>query len=742
MLKLRHRASLRRFETLIRTSQGRRFRAWATFALALIGPVLAVLTYLAFRNADLEGFSGTLRAVLMADFVYVLILAGLLARRVAAIIAARRAKSAGSRLHMRLTGVFSLMALGPTILVAVFATVTINLGLEGWFSERIRSVVANSLETAEAYESEHRLNLTADARLLANFINRNKEQFPLINDPELRELLANGQRQMQRELSEAFVIDGAGEIVVRGDLSYLFAFERPAADEISAARRGEIVIIPDREANEMRALIAMPAFADRYLYVTRAVDGEILDLLDDTRATVSLYRQLEGDRGRLLFEFALIYLAFALVVILAAIFVAFWFADRLARPVARLAGAAQRVGQGDFDVRVKEERGEDEIALLGRTFNRMTQQVTRQRDALVEARNESDRRRRTFEAVLSGVSAGVIGIDETGRIEVMNSAAADLLGRMAGPGEALGEAFPAFGPLFDRIEAEGRLTIQDQVRVSTPRRDEELLVRIGRHRTDDRHYGYVVTFDSITDLVSAQRMAAWGDVARRIAHEIKNPLTPIQLSAERMRRKYGPQIAEGREGFDQIADVIVRQTNDLRRIVDEFSRFARLPEPRLTEVDLRTLIEDALVLRDEEGGDVRFVADLPAEPVRARLDPGLIGQALSNLVKNAGEAVAEGGGGTGVVTIRIERGEGEIVVLVEDDGPGLPEGAADRLFEPYVTTRDKGTGLGLPIVRKIVEDHGGRLILENREGGGARARIHLPAFSTAPETTETGALHA
>ncbi|MEO1001048.1 MAG: HAMP domain-containing protein, partial [Pseudomonadota bacterium] len=377
--------------------------------LAVLGPILVVATYWAFGQISDLSRSTFFRAVIMADLVYVIVLIALVAQRVARMIAARRARSAGSRLHLRLTGVFALVALAPTILVAIFATVSLNFGLEGWFSDRVRAVLGNSLAAAEAYELEHRQNLRADAELLAEYLNANKAQFPLISPAELRELLASGQQQMQRELPEAFVIDGTGALKARGDRSYLFAYDPPGSDAILAAREEGPQIIEDFAANELRALVHLPAFVDRYLYVTRTVDGGVLDLLDETQETVRLYQQLEEARGRLLFEFALIYLGFAVIVILAAIWIGLWFAERLARPVGRLAGAAQRVGAGDFDVRVKEETGDDEIAVLSRVFNRMTTQVKGQRDALVAANRETENRRRLFEAVLSGVTAGVIG---------------------------------------------------------------------------------------------------------------------------------------------------------------------------------------------------------------------------------------------------------------------------------------------------------------------------------------------
>ncbi|MEM7616348.1 MAG: HAMP domain-containing protein, partial [Pseudomonadota bacterium] len=364
--------------------QERRTQNAITLALVALGLVLAILTGITFSSENALT-AEVLRPILLVDFAYVLLVAGLVAQRVIRSLADRRKAAAGSQLHLRLMGVFAVIALLPTILVAVFATVTLNFGLEGWFSDRVRGVVGNSLAAAEAYQDEHMRNLTADAEQLARFLNSQKQRFPLIAPSQFRELLNRGQVQTQRELPEAYVIDGEGTLKARGERSYLFDYEQPDPAAIARAQAGETVIIRDERNDEFRALLALPAFADRYLYVTRDVDGEILQLLDETRETVGLYQQLEQDRGRLLLDFALLYLGFAAIVIFAAIWLGLWFAERLSRPVGQLAAAAQRVGAGDLDVRVKETRGEDEIAMLGRVFNRMTHQVKGQRDALVEA---------------------------------------------------------------------------------------------------------------------------------------------------------------------------------------------------------------------------------------------------------------------------------------------------------------------------------------------------------------------
>ena len=728
------------WERFTRLRRQRRFQNIVTLGLVILGPFLALATFVALGPFGQGAESGSLRLILLADLVYFLALGGMVLARLASMVAARRAKSAGSRLHMRLTGVFAGIALVPTILVAIFAGLTVNIGLEGWFSDRVRGVVGTSLTAAEAYQEEHRQDLVTDATVLADFLNRTREATFFLSDSDLRQLLTQGQTQIQRGLREAYVIDGAGEIRARGERSYLFDFERPSEEEILRARSGETVLIEDWANNEFRALIALPAFTDRLLYVSRNVDGQILNLLDETRATVALYQQLEASRGRVLFEFGLVYVGFALLLVLAAIWMGLWFAERLSRPVGRLAGAAQRVGAGDLEVQVVEEEGDDEIAMLGRVFNQMTRQLNTQRQALMDSHRATERRRRLFDSVLSSVTSGVIGLDAEGDVDFLNRAATRLLGldETTDHDRPLAEAVPEFAALFDRLRDGIGEVAQEEIKISREGRLESLLVRMAiRRNAEGRLEGYVVAFDDVTDLVSAQRMAAWGDVARRIAHEIKNPLTPIQLSAERIRRKFTGLVGDEAEKLEQMTDVIVRQTGDLRRIVDEFSKFARMPEPDRRDHDLTKLMRDAVTLQEGALHGARLTSDLPQEPVTVELDATMISQAVTNLIKNGGEAIEsliEAGAPEGYapeVRVVMEAAPDLVTIRIADNGIGLPEDRA-RLFEPYVTTREKGTGLGLSIVKKIIEEHGGTLILTDadpfEEGAhrGAMAEIRLP----------------
>ncbi|UWQ64431.1 sensor histidine kinase NtrY-like [Leisingera caerulea] len=719
----------------------RRARNIGTIGLVLLGPVLALATFLIIGPLGQGASSRSLRLILLADLVYILTIAALVMAQIVRLFAARRSKSAGSRLHLRLIGAFGFLALIPTVIVAVFAVLTVNVGLEGWFSQRVRQVIGSSLAAAEAYQAQQKGDLSEDAQALARYLDSSRARSFFINDAELRQVLAQGQLQIQRGLREAYIVDSGGQIRARGERSYEFDFEKPDNQQLEAARQDGMLLIEDWDNSEFRALVQLSAFVDRFLYISRDVDGELLNLLDDTQETAHLYQQLESERGRVLFEFALLYIGFAVILILAAMWLGMWFAERLSRPVGRLTVAAQRVGGGNLDVQVPVDDGGDEISQLGQYFNQMTRELKAQHSRLLDNTRQIERRRRLFDSVLSSVTSGVVGLDADGRVTFVNRSAERLLDWQEDQQlMALAVAVPEFGPLFAELIETGAEVVQEEIKVTRQGRLENLLVRMSPRRSEEGGLeGYVVAFDDVTDLVSAQRMAAWGDVARRIAHEIKNPLTPIQLSAERIKRKFAPKLGE--ENSDQLqsmTDVIVRQTNDLRRIVDEFSKFARMPEPERREEDLVKLVRDAVILQQQGQPDVRITAELPKVQMPSDLDATMIGQALTNLIKNAGEAIEslqKKGAPDGLVPeIRVtaEKTGSFYEIRIADNGIGLPEDRA-RLFEPYVTTRDAGTGLGLPIVKKIIEEHGGTLTLEDApvfEGqahNGAMAVIRLPA---------------
>ena len=707
--------------------------------MIILGPVLAVATYLLLGPLDTGSRGTALRIILMCDLVYVLLIIGLLFQRIMAIIAQRRRKSAGSQLHLRLTGFFTLMSLVPTITVAVFATISINMGFEAWFSDRVQNVIRVSLDAAQAYEFEQTSGLREDAKSLGRRLEQVKAAQRIEDPGAIRQELDRGQQSIQRGLKEAFVITGDGTLRLRGFRSYKFDYEMPPPQAFDLAFE-DVHLIRDYENNELRALVSLRGFGDQYLYVTREVDGVLLGLLDQTQQTARLYQQLEQDRDLYLFNFGLLYLAFAVLLIVSSALLSLWFAERLSRPIGRLVGAAQRVGDGELETQVLEEEGDDEIAQLSVYFNKMTRQLKGQRDRLLENTAQIEERRRLFDSVLSSVTSGVVGLDAQGRVSFVNRSARRLLGWAVGEHKEhhLEVVVPEFSPLFARLKESGNGSVQDEVKVVRGGRLENLLVRVAPRTSEGGALeGYVIAFDDVTDLVAAQRSAAWGDVARRIAHEIKNPLTPIQLSAERIRRKFSPKLDADGDDLERMTQVIVRQTTDLRRIVDEFSKFARMPEAVKQREDIVAILNQAVTLQQAGQPNVTFHIDIPDQVIPLSLDATMISQALTNLIKNAGEAIAtriEKGVSldlTPAISISLTDLDTQVSITISDNGIGLPQDRA-KLFEPYVTTRDKGTGLGLPIVKKIIEEHGGVLRLDDAEpiGGtqhvGAAATIELP----------------
>ena len=716
----------------------KQFQSTINISLILLGPFLAVATYLFLGPFNVAGQSLWLRFFLLLDLIYVLLIVGVVLVRILYVLSERRSRLAGSKLHFRLAGVFTTMSLLPTITVAVFATVSINLGLEAWFSERVQSVVGTSLSAARAYANEQEIALAEDARSLANDLEKFRKNKIFLEDDELRNELASLQLELQRGLKEAFILNGSGDIELRGERSYLFDFEKPDKRDMDSAV-SQVVLIDDFINNELRALIFLNGFGDRYLYVTREVDGTLFNLLDETQKTAVLYQQMESDRTAYLFNFAVLYFALALLLIVSSVLFALWFAERLSKPIGRLAAAAKRVGAGELTTQVIEDDGDDEIAQLGRYFNQMTKQLKSQRDTLVDNTEQIEERRRLFDSVLSSVTSGVIVLDPEGNVNFTNNSAKTLLSRDNKKviKNKFTDIFPELNPLFKQLKTSGNSNLQSEIKLVRSGRLENFLVRLATMNEEERLKGYVVAFDDITDLASAQRSAAWGDVARRIAHEIKNPLTPIQLSAERIIRKFSPLLDSDAEELQQMVKVITRQTDDIRRIVDEFSKFARMPELKRKNEDLCALVSSIITLQRAGQPTVSINFSIPDNPIVLSIDATLINQAITNILKNAGEAIETRKSkharlkAEGIINVQIKENAEIIEIKISDNGIGLPQDRS-RLFEPYVTTREKGTGLGLAIVKKIVEEHGGVLKLEDSapfENGniiGALVSIDLP----------------
>ncbi len=716
---------------------------WPTIlgiGLAIAAVVSGSATYIALTGAtDFEPTRLQAIGLLLVNLAIVLTLFALIAYRLVRLWIARRAGSAGARLHVRLVGMFSFVAVMPAIIVAVFAATTLDRSLDSWFSERTRTIIANASTVAEAYLSEHQQVLRADALAMASDVNRSASLYTS-NRQRFREVLTT--QIALRSLSGGFVANSNGQLLEYAEGSAQTRIAPPSAETLNELGEGEVHLIASEGGDQVQALVRLSSFDDAFLLVFRIVDARVIDHLARTRAAAAEYANLESRRYTVQLTFALIYVIVALLVLLAAIWLGLWAANRMVAPIGELVGAAERVSDGDLTTRVEVANDADEITALGRTFNRMTGQLQSQRNELMEANHQLDRRRRFTETVLSGVSAGVIGLDAKGRIELVNRSCLNLLGRTRD--ELVGQSLVATVPetaIYVRQAmarsdkpSEGQITLEQE-----NGSQRTLTVRVASEKSGDGSHGYVVTLDDISELVSAQRASAWADIARRIAHEIKNPLTPIQLSAERLKRKYGKHIEIDPEVFEQCTNTIIRQVGDLGRMVDEFSSFARMPTAVMARADIGELAREAVFLQRVAAPHIEFDIEGADAPIWVECDRRLISQALTNLIKNASEAIqsrhqAEGS--------EPEEGEDRIIVSLDDSGEmislsvadtgiGLPRGERYRLLEPYVTHRDKGTGLGLAIVKKIMEDHAGSLLLEDApwvaDGGhGASIRLLLP----------------
>lgn len=704
-----------------------------TIVLLVIALVCAVATYMAFAGIPPFGADPTATIVLInIDLVVLLALGSIIAINLVQVWAARRRGSAGSRLHTRLVVRFGLLAIAPTIVVALFSMLFFTFGLQAWFSDRVRTAVNTSLSVAQAYLAEHQRTIQADVMGMAEDLNRAAPM--AVEDPQRFAdfLVAQG---AVRGLPEAVIFTTDGNILSSVDFASRADLDpsRLAETAIEAATNGEVVLMTTEEEDRVRALVRLDGLQNAFLYVGRAIDPQVIGYIEQTSGAVSEYAMLESRLSDLQVTFALIFIMLALLLLFTAVMLGLQFANNLARPISALIGAADRVRDGDLNAHVDTGRGDNELASLSRAFNRMTEQLLAQRTELIEANEQIDRRRRFNEAVLAGVSAGVIGLDPNGSVQVANETAALLLETTpdALRGAELASVAPDMAPVLRLARRRPAGFVETQVTVERDGEMRNLVVRISTDRVDSQISGYVVTFDDITALGAAQRKAAWADVARRIAHEIKNPLTPIQLSAERLKRKYLKQITDDPETFQLCTDTIVRQVDDMRRMVDEFSSFARMPSPKMVDVDLRKVGAEAIVLQRTAHGGVRFVYDLPEKPIRLSCDAQQIGQALTNLLQNAIDAI-DGRDGPpdqlpqGEIEMTIAADQTAVRITISDNGRGLPAQERHKLTEPYVTTRAKGTGLGLAIVKRIVEDHRGELLLADRPGGGASVTLVLP----------------
>ncbi len=654
-------------------------------------------------------------ALLLVNTLTVVVLLYIIGRDVWNIIQARRRGRAGSRLHVQIVGLFSVIAAVPAILVAVVASITLDRGLDRFFSVRNRLIIENSLNVAQAYLREHVQTMGGDVMSTAFELSRLKPLFDSDREKFRQVLAAQGSL---RRLSAVMLIDSEQRTIEKAPLPIQQEFLAPPRTTIVSVTETQPTVALILEAHYVAAIVKLSGYDDAYLFVTRLLDPMIISHLKDTQISVAEYANIEARRLGIQVAFALMYTVIALTVLLSAVWIGFNFANKLVAPIRRLIAAANIVSTGNLYVQVPNVKSEGDISQLGQTFNKMTQELRTQRDDIVRARDLIDSRRLFTEAVLAGASAGVIGVDANGQISILNRSAEKLIGRSEGDalGRSIVEIVPELAKLVAAVRTGSQRLVQGQVSITRGGRERTVSVRATTEQSSDPRHGYVVTLDDITELVAAQRTSAWADIARRIAHEIKNPLTPIQLSAERLRRKYSTVITDDNGVFEQCTSTIVRQVEDIRRMVDEFSRFARMPKPVIAAEDVADTVRQVVFLMRVGNTDIDIDVAISEDPMPAQFDRRLIAQALTNIIKNATEAISSvphAELGRGRIQVSASRDGNTIAIDVVDNGVGLPQENRNRLLEPYVTTREKGTGLGLAIVGKILEEHGGGIELRD-----------------------------
>src|SRR5215217_5401295 len=730
------------FDSLRTESTGGILRKWvAPFAVG-IALLSAFLTFTVLSGlTPIEPTRQVVYSFLLINAATILLLIGIIIREVWLVIQARRRGKAAARLHVQIVSLFSVIAVLPAVVVAIVANITLDRGLDRLFSGPTRAAIENSLNIAHAYVNEHAYLINGDILGMANDLSNARPLFDQ-DRQSFFELLTNN--ATLRNLPGAMLIDKDRNVLVTAQTGIQQQFSTPPQEFLSniGETKPEIAVFP--EENYVAAIIRLRGFSDTFLYVARLLDPRVVSQLKQTQASVAEYAQIESRRLGIQVAFALMFAVIALTILMASVLIGLNFANWLVAPIRNLMSAANIVSTGDLHVQVPVHKSEGDLAHLGETFNKMTQELRTQRDELVSASDVIDSRRRFIEAVLSSASAGIIGVDGSNMIGILNRSAEKLVGHSESEtlGHPLHEIIPELDELMQTAREGSQRLVQGQINISRDGQERVLSVRISAEQTSQSRDSYIITLDDITELVSAQRTSAWADVARRIAHEIKNPLTPIQLSAERIKRKFGKVIIEDKGIFEQCTDTIVRQVDDIRRMVDEFSRFARMPKPVMEGEDVADAVRQAVFLMKVGHPDLDIEADIKQDPIRAQFDRRLISQALTNIIKNATEAIEQVPPeelGKGRIDVIAAQENDDIVIDVIDNGIGLPKVSRARLLEPYVTTRQKGTGLGLAIVGRVLEDHGGRIELKDASdfrGGqrGAWIRLRFAASGHAAKT--------
>jgi len=685
----------------------------------------AVTAYALTRVDYLSGDTDLLVWLVAIDALALVGLGALVGRQVWRLWRERRQRLAGHQLHWRLAILFGGVTTLPAVIVTLFALFVVDFSLRGWFAERISTAINESVRVAESYFDEHARSISGEVLTMANDINR--EAYRLAGEGNLMGRYLSDQAAL-RNLSDAIIFDGSGQVLAKSRFAFAVTFANLETSWVEKARNGEVVILRADETNKLRAVVKLTSYVDAYLLVGRFIDAKVLEAMDRSRLAASDYQQLGFQQLDIQVSFAVLFGIILLLILIAALWVGLNLATAIVGPLGSVIQVAEQVRAGNLSERVPADIELEEIGRLGASLNRMLDELVRSREQLVQANAQLDQRREFTEAVLGGVSSGVIGLDKTGTVTLPNAAARTLLGKRDTEliGRKLADIVPEFSRLLSIVNQKRRRFAEEQIMLVAADKPMTLRARIVAEMIEGRVIGYVVTFDDVTSLLNAQRKAAWSDIARRIAHEIKNPLTPIQLASERLRKKYRPIKEEDAAKFEEYVEIIGRQVGDIGRMVDEFSAFARMPQPKMEHASLIEIASGQTALFADNKAVITLSVDNADEPYMTLCDPGLVRQALTNLLQNAIDSLDDHHVEMPQIDLGLATDQAGIRLTVTDNGPGFPEMDLAKLLEPYVTTRQTGTGLGLAIVSKIMEDHGGELQLGRASSGGAVVTLLFP----------------
>jgi two-component system, NtrC family, nitrogen regulation sensor histidine kinase NtrY len=696
--------------------------------LAIAALIFSIATYYAVGNADfIKEHPYSIVLLSTVDFILLVVLVILTSRKILSLWIQRREESkGGSRLRKRILVMFCLLSSIPAILIAVFSTIFFQFVIDSWFDKRVSMALDKSVVVAESYLKEHVDAIKIRAKAMALEVDNNVVRYHLVDNKELFTKVVSSLVDLNA-LSEAVVFQNNSP-VVRSRFGASLSLEIFPSEYYHHASSGGVVVIKDTP-NKIRAMASLHSIPNSFIVVGKFIDDKVVDHVKQSQGAATKYNNLKTTILETQIRFTFLFFMVAMLLLLASIYVGISFAGNIVNPIAKLVNATRKVQEGDFSAQVQEGPEDDEIGNLSRAFNVMTKRISEQQDKLLSAYNEINDKRKFSEAVLSGVSTGIVVLEPDLKISLVNSAAAKLLHvtKRDARKKLLSAILPESCEFIQQLSRGKSKSISTEISVRKGYKVLTLLMKVVKEKAKGGATGYIITLDDMTELAHAQRYAAWSDVARRIAHEVKNPLTPIHLGAERLNRKYKNEVSDP-ETFGKYTATIIKHVSDISRIIEEFSRFARMPKAELERHDISRLIAEIVFSRKCASNNIEFKTSI-ANSVRVYCDQTQVNQFLTNILKNAEESIEAKGRKSkkvGTISISLKKEKDSAVIVIKDNGMGFNEETIEKIAEPYFTTRDQGTGLGLAIVKKIVDDHNGKLIMKNGQDGQAVVTIYLP----------------